>query len=172
MDYSATCMELKSLLDDVGKLYLKHRRTAVIEKFEMPVIFEKCELRWMFWCDFSQNLKLRTKYEPQEAHFEGKEYSLHCSITSKPNYPLKDYSYHISGDHTHDGAFTEAVIYKIAMMIYFIIQFYGCESQYKSKKVFVRFQTISTKLQKTAICYYGNQGHGKRLVCSLVSKAL
>ena len=30
--------------------------------------------------DFSENLALKPKLEVQDAHFSGKQYSLHCSI--------------------------------------------------------------------------------------------
>ena len=34
--------------------------------------------------DFSENLTLKPKFEVQDAHFSGKQYSLHCSTLPPP----------------------------------------------------------------------------------------
>ena len=52
--------------------------------------------------DFSENLAMKPKFEVQDAHFSGKQYSLHCSIVEPGT---QKYFYHLSDDTTHDLEF-------------------------------------------------------------------
>ena len=52
--------------------------------------------------DFSENLALKTKSEFQEAHFSGKQYTLHCIIVHPGEVK---FTYHLSDDTTHDPNF-------------------------------------------------------------------
>ena len=50
--------------------------------------------------DFLENLALKPKFELQDAHFSGKQYSLHCSFVEPGE---NKYEYHLSDDTNHDS---------------------------------------------------------------------
>ena len=56
---------------------------------------------------FSDNIAMKPKFEVQDAHFSGKQYSLHCSIVEAG---IKKYFYHLSDDTTHDPEFVHEVL--------------------------------------------------------------
>ena len=57
--------------------------------------------------DFLENITLKTKQEVQEAHFSGKQYTLHCSIVQPGE---NKFVYHLSDDTTHDPSFVHQVL--------------------------------------------------------------
>ena len=50
---------------------------------------------------------MKPKFEVPDAHFSGKQYSLHCSIVEAG---IKKYFYHLSDDTTHDPEFVHEVL--------------------------------------------------------------
>ena len=138
----------------------------------MPQLTDMKELGNIFWVDFSENLKPRAKFEPQEAHFEGKEYSLFCAVVDKAtSEKAYDYHYYISDDRTHDAAFADIAMNDLinhypdieySPVIRFRMD--NCKNQFKCLKTFSRYKEISKKLGKPLIIYYGIPGHGKGLV--------
>ena len=57
--------------------------------------------------DFSKNLALKLKDEVQDAHFSGKQYSLHRSIVEPGE---NKYVYHLSDDTNHGPVFVNEVL--------------------------------------------------------------
>ena len=57
---------------------------------------------WHTELGFSENLALKRKFEAQEAHFSGKQHTLHYGII-EPG--VTKYVYHLSDDATHDATF-------------------------------------------------------------------
>ena len=57
--------------------------------------------------DFSENIAMKLKFEVQDAHFWGKQYSLHCSIV-EPG--AQKYFYHLSNDATYDPKFVHEIL--------------------------------------------------------------
>ena len=58
--------------------------------------------------DFSENVSGSTKYEPQDAHFSKKQFSLHCAVAHHPESNI--YLYHLSDNRKHDHLYTKAVV--------------------------------------------------------------
>ena len=106
INVTSTFSDIQNLLHLCGKKYLMHRRSILNQNAVMPVIFSFTELGYIFWCVFSENLKIRPKYETQEAHFEDKEYTLHCTVAYQSS-TSHNYHYHLRNDRTHDSVFTE-----------------------------------------------------------------
>ena len=65
-----------------GGSYLRHRSHVANMKNTLPLI---CELsnRKCIEMDFSDNIAMKPKFEVQDVHFSGKQYSLHCSVVEK-----------------------------------------------------------------------------------------
>ena len=66
--------------------YLQYRSHAdnIAEVF--PMIWERFTGEYIE-LDFSENLTLKPKFEVQDVHFFGKQYSLHCSTLPPPPPP-------------------------------------------------------------------------------------
>ena len=60
--------------------------------------------------NLSENLALKPKHEVQDAHFSGKQHSLHCSIVEPGE---NKYAYHLSDDTNHDPVFVNEVLQDI-----------------------------------------------------------
>ena len=73
-------------------------------------ILEDSELGYIFHFDFSENVSCTPKFEPQDAHFSGKQTSLHCSVIYSPIYSKAMYGYHISDDKTHHSVYVNFVV--------------------------------------------------------------
>ena len=88
-----------------GDSYLRHRSHVqnINEKF--PLIKGAFSGPYVE-LDFSENLAMKPKFEAQDAHFSGKQYTLHCSIV-EPSDPK--YVYHMCDDTTHDPTFVYLV---------------------------------------------------------------
>ena len=128
----------------------------------------------IFHMDYSENLALSPKYEPQSAHFNKKQYSLHCIVghcTDNNDDGQYKYYYHLSDDISHDYAFTGYVVEDVLKSAFSkednrIIRFKSdnCSVQYKSKKVFSFWKNLAIAHDKICIVYYGVPGHGKGTV--------
>ena len=68
--------------------YLQYRSHVdnIAEVF--PMIWERFTGEYTE-LDFSENLTLKPKFEGQDAHFSGKQYSLHCSTLTPSPFPLR-----------------------------------------------------------------------------------
>lgn len=88
--------------------------------------------------DYSENITQSFKYEPQESHFNKKQYSLHCTV--KHEEEKNKYFYHFFDELTHNFAFTysvaELLIHLDPKLEIIRIKSDNCSTQYKSKNVF------------------------------------
>ena len=62
-----------------------------------------------------ENIQVTPKYEPQSAHFNKQQYSLHCTVVHTSNIDLETdknfcYLYYLSEKNKHDFVLTFAVI--------------------------------------------------------------
>ena len=62
-------------------------------------------LGYIFHMDYLENISVTPKEEPQDAHFSGKQTSLHCTVVHKP-YDTHHYCYHMSDNLTQDKIFS------------------------------------------------------------------
>ena len=122
--------------------------------------------------DYSENLTCTPKFEPQDAHFSGKQTTLHCSVTHIPNQPNLSYAYHLSDSTTHNSTFTELVqrslIYELfpEALEYPLLRFKSdnVSTQYCSRFVFENYLKLSSEINLPIIVYFGVNGHGKGTV--------
>ena len=117
------------------------------------------------------------KHEPQDAHFNSNQTSLHNTIV----YPANDssnitYAYHLSDIKIHNSIFvahvTNDLLQKFPEVENFpIIRFKSdnCPAQYCCKYVFPFYLDLANKLNKPVLVYYGVNGHGWGMVDGMSS---
>ena len=104
----------------------------------------------------------------QEAHFSGKQYTLHCSIV-EPG--MNKYVYHLCDDTKHDPVFVNEVLEDIFTKRNIknetvIIKSDNAPTQYKNQYAFFLLKQIANKYNVTILRIYGAAGHGKGLIDS------
>lgn len=113
--------------------------------------------------DFSENLSVPVKYEPQSLHWHHEQVTVHsgiCKVNGE-----KTYHAHISDDKKHDQTFVDVVLSDILQEICtnknIIIHSDNCKSQYKSAQHFNGMQRLANELNHTVIRIFGVANHGK-----------
>ena len=163
--------DVKALLQDIYKLkekYLLHRYQVENDRMEWRKIIEtNHQFGPLFHLDYSENVSGTPKFEPQDAHFSKRQFSLHCTVVhfgDKEHHFL----YHLSDDLTHGWCYTEKVVEDIIKMYpdaqIYRFKFDNCSPQYKSLNIFPIFLRLAALNKKIIIGYYGVKGHGKGLV--------
>ena len=118
------------------------------DKHHWPrILATVAQLGPIYHMDYSENMSQLHKYEVQSAHFNKRNYSLHCTVehvdvTENPY--LKSpyiYHYHLSDEMRHDAAFTSEVLDRCIRAggdLPEIIRMKSdnCSTQYKCGKVF------------------------------------
>ena len=119
--------------------------------------------------DFSENLARKPKFEVQEAHFSGKQYTLHCGMVEPRE---TKYVYHLCDDTTHDETFVHFVVANIFesrniknenVLIKSDTTYYA-PTKYKNKYAFKSLQSLANKYNVAILRVYGAVGHGKGLI--------
>ena len=105
IDKKMEVKEVAKTLIEQGGSYLRHRSHVANIKNTLPLIRESFNGKYIEM-DFSENLAMKPKFEVQDAHFSGKQYSLHCSIVEPGT---QKYFYHLSDDTTHDLEFVHEI---------------------------------------------------------------
>jgi len=137
---------------------LKHYRSTVKE---MQDHFNTISID----IDFSENLSVPVKFEPQSLHWFHQQVTVHSGLLK--NEGEKSYHAYLSDDRKHDQAFVKVVIEEmleetnIENQEYIIIESDNCSSQYKSAAHFQDMKELSQKYNKTIIRVFGIAGHGK-----------
>ena len=117
--------------------------------------------------DFSENLSVPVKFEPQSLHWSHPQVSVHSGILKL--YGEKYYHPYISDDLKHDQKFVRVCVEEMLSSIdiphdetqYLVIESDNCTSQYKSAEHFYDLQCIADAIKKKIIRVYGIAGHGK-----------
>ena len=138
--------------------HLKHYRST-IHKFKehFDTIFIDI--------DFSENLMVPVKYEPQSLHWSHEQVTVHSGILKAQG--KKSYHPYISDDRKHDQTFVHCVLENMLEEVdinpetYLIIESDNCSSQYKSSAHFSSIQEISNHYQCNIIRVFGIPEHGK-----------
>ena len=153
--------------------YLLHHYERKNDIYHWPLIKEN-GLGYAFHMDYSENIQNTPKHQPQDAHFNPAQHTLHCTVV----YPAYDsnnvnYAYHVSRDNVHDGSFTSTVIDDLLksnneVKHYPVIRFKSDNFmvQYCCRYIFPFYSNLSQQLNKVIIIYYRVNGHG----CGLVRK--
>lgn len=168
--HESSLQDLKKELDRYRELYLHHRWEIKNDQYVWPKIYERGDLGYIYHMDYSENIACTPKYEPQDAHFSGKQISLHCTVVRKPDQDIM-YAYHLSDDRTHDASFTECVLEDLLTVSpgwenYPVIRNKSdnCTSQYCCLNCFARYLKLARASKKVVLLYYGVNGHGRGLV--------
>ena len=115
--------------------------------------------------DFSENLTLGIKFEPQSLHWVKKQIIVHSGIVKCNG--EKTYHPYVSDCKTHDQAFVKLVVTEMLDSTYMpddaviLIESDNCSSQYKSCHHFVDMQDLADKFKRRVIRVFGIAGHGK-----------
>ena len=122
--------------------------------------------------DFSENLTVPVKYEPQSLHWAHEQVTVHSGLLKVNG--SKSYHPYFSDTKVHDHVFVKLAIDEIVsevpnITVYdaIVIESDNCRAQYKWAKHFNDLQSLANKLGKTVIRIYGIAGHGKGEVCGL-----
>ena len=129
------------------------------------------ESGWICHMDFSEKLSQKHKYEPQSAHFNKYNYSLHLLLNI---WIISHHTYiiiHFSGDMKQDSAFTSAVVqhfFHDCELPYIIhIKSHNCSTQFKCGLAFGvafgEYLKLAKTFDWTIIKYYWPSSHGKWL---------
>lgn len=115
--------------------------------------------------DFSENLTLGMKFEPQSMHWVRSQITIHAAILFLEN--EKQYHAYSSDDRVHDQAFVKLAIQQIFRDVEIptemkiLIESDNCSSQYKSSQHFHDLQLLANQFNRTVIRVFGIAGHGK-----------
>lgn len=116
--------------------------------------------------DFSENLTIPVKHEPQSLHWHKEQVSVHSGILKH----LGEKSYHpyFSDSKTHDQVFVNAVLKEMLNTVVqidandtIIIESDNCAAQYKSSEHFWDCQNLANQYNKKLIRIFGIAWHGK-----------
>ena len=121
--------------------------------------------------DFSENIARKTKSEVQEAHFSGKQYTLHCAIVQPGEVK---FIYHLSDDITHDPSFVQQVLEDIfdrweIRDETIVVKSDNAPTQYKNKWAFESYSSLAKKYHVRIIRIYGAAGYGKGVIDTMSS---
>ena len=136
--------EVAKTLIEQGGSYLRHQLHVANIKNTLPLIRESFNGKYIEM-DFSENIAIKPKFEVHDAHFSGKQYSLHCSILEPGT---QNYFYHLSGDTTHDQEFVHKVLVDLFDKLSIknkttMIKSDNVLTQCKNKYAFNSMQTLS-----------------------------
>ena len=115
--------------------------------------------------DFSENLTVAVKFEPQPLHWCHQQVTVHSGILKYNG--KKNYIAHFSGDRKYDQLFVDNAVKNIignadlTSTSAILIQSDNCSSQYKSARHFSHLQKLANSQQKEVLCLWSIAGHGK-----------
>ena len=140
--------------------HLKHYRNTIKEFREH---FDTVALD----VDFSENLSIPVKFEPQSLHWSHEQVTVHSGILKCNG--VKTYHPYISDDKKHDQQFVHIALNEMLSEAelptgddaYVIIESDNCTSQYKSAAHFHSIQQISNEKNVKIVRVYSIAEHGK-----------
>ena len=138
--------------------HLKHYRSTITE-------FRECYDNVLIDIDFSENLSIPVKFEPQSLHWHHEQVTIYSGILKAKG--RKSYHPYISNDRKHDQQFVHVVLEKmldginVEAVSYVVIESDNCSSQYMSAKHFFSIQQLSNQLDSKVLRVFGISEHGK-----------
>lgn len=115
--------------------------------------------------DFSENLSVPVKYEPQSLHWSHDQITVHSGLMKYQG--EKSYHPYLSADRHHDQHFVQCVLEEMLSDVELdpdttiVIESDNCASQYKSSAHFDGMQQMSDALGCNIIRVFGIPEHGK-----------
>lgn len=114
--------------------------------------------------DFLKILKISLKYEPQSAHWNFKQVTIHSGILK--NMGQKSHYSHLSDNKKCDHVFSDVVLQRMLNPIppppILVIETDNCASQCKSAAHFYCLQFLSERKKMKIVRVYGIVGHVKQ----------
>ena len=139
--------------------HLKHYQTV------LP-IFKEYFAGVLMDVDYSKNLSIPVKFEPQSLHWSHAQVTVHSGMVKTPT--EKTYHPYISDEKKHDQVFAQLCIEHMMNEITVdhkklpvVIESDNCRSQYKSALYFWGMQKIADEKEITVIRIYRIAEHGK-----------
>ena len=115
--------------------------------------------------DFSENLKVPVKEEPQSLHWHHEQKTVHSAILKTQG--EKTYFTHVSDDKIHDSTFMRIAVNDILVDVPIAendvlgLESDNCCAQYKKAAHFKDCQDFANRLRALLLRIYGISGHGK-----------
>ena len=116
--------------------------------------------------NFSENLSVPVKYEPQDLHWSHEQITVHSGILKLKR--EKSYHPYLSTNRKHDQHFLQLCILEILKKVnfsenpgYIVIESDNCIYQYKSSAHFHDMQMLANKFQVNVIRIFSIAEHGK-----------
>ena len=115
--------------------------------------------------DFSENLTIGIKYEPQSLHWNKLQVTIHSGLVIFNG--VKVYHPYVSNCRVHDQVFIHQVLQEmfstleVPERIPIVIESDNCSGQYKSCQHFFHLQSLANQLNCDIVRMYGIAGHGK-----------
>ena len=171
--FSEQFVDFKANFDKCRVSYMHHRFEIKNDVYRWPLILNDSKLGYVFHMDYSENISCTPKFEPQDAHFSGKQTSLHCNVIRKPYLPKDQqyYAYHFSDRKIHGSVYTMSVMKDLLRICpdysdYQILRFKSdnCATQYCCLHTFKAVLKMAMDLKIPIMLYYGVNGHGRGLV--------
>ena len=115
--------------------------------------------------DFSENLTVGMKWEPQSCHWNKLQVTIHSGLLIQNG--VKVYHPYVSNCRLHDQVFVHQALQEMVSTIEvpegvpMVIESDNCSSQYKSCQHFYHLQSLANQLNCDIVRMYGVAGHGK-----------
>ena len=119
--------------------------------------------------DFSENLTVPVKYEPQSLHWSHEQVTVHSGLLKAQR--KNSYNPYISDDRKNDQTFVHCMLENMLEEVDINSETYlsdNCSLQYKSSAHFSNIQEISNRYQCNIIRVFGIPEHGKGKVINHV----
>ena len=168
-------VNISDVIDFIGSLLPKiihHRNLLKNYCTNLKIILENINDCIVMGLDFSENLTVPVKQEPQSLHWSKDQKTVHSGILKLNS--IKQYHPYFPDDLQHDQSFVATVIENMLDGIdvdgkVLVIISDNCSAQFKSVHNFTDLQNLANKLQVAIIRIYGIPGHGKNEIdCGLV----
>ena len=138
--------------------HLRHYRSTINE-------FREFYDNILIDIDFSENLSIPVKFEPQSLHWCHEQVTIHSGILKVGG--KKSYHPYVSNERRHDQPFVHIVLEKMLEEVdmklhsYIVIESDNCSVQYKSAQHFNNMQELADKYNTNLIRIFGIPEHGK-----------
>ena len=175
--YGKTTKRLKAVSTKAGMEFI----TNFISKLLSKIIHHRNQLKHYRTCikifnenfdtlsidvDFSENLSIPVKSEPQSLHWSHEQVTIHSGIMKLQG--EKSYHPYISNDKKHDQHFVHVALQEMLKKVstlpedcYIVIESDNCASQYKSSSHFSSMQSLANEQNRPVIRVFGIAEHGK-----------
>ena len=135
-----------------------------------PLIKDSIEGKYID-LDFSENIVMRPKSEVKNAHFTGKQYTLHYATVELGE---QKYVYQLSDDTLYDSNSVNEVLEDIfgrwnIRDEAIIVKRDHAPTQCKNKNAFFYMQSLGDRFNVVIVRIFGAAGHGKGLIDAISS---